>query len=79
MHVVEMAPAIAEYIGDPRQLVGEWERRTGDRPAKWHAATVGIDRLRTPQVDALMQGLDDPLDPSDPSVAGPRAFASAAH
>ncbi len=26
-----------------------------------------------------MQGLDDPFDPSDPSVAGPRAFASAAH
>jgi hypothetical protein len=26
-----------------------------------------------------MQGRDDPFDPSDLSVAGPRAFASAAH
>ncbi len=25
------------------------------------------------------RALDDPFDPSDPSVAGPRAFASAAH
>jgi hypothetical protein len=79
MHVVDMAPAIAEHIDDPLQLAGEWERRTGDRPARWHAATVGFDRLRAPQVDAFLQGLDDPFDPSDPSVAGPRAFASAAH
>ena len=79
MHVVDMAPAIAEHIDAPIQLAGEWERRTGDRPARWHAATVGFDRLRAPQVDAFLQGLDDPFDPSDPSVAGPRAFASAAH
>ena len=79
MHVVEMAPAIAEHIDDPRRLAGEWERRTGDRPARWHASTVDFDRLRAPQVDAFLQGLDDPFDPSDPSVAGPRAFASAAH
>ncbi len=26
-----------------------------------------------------MQGLPDPFDPSDPSVAGPRAFSSASH
>jgi hypothetical protein len=26
-----------------------------------------------------LQGLDDPFDPSDPTVAVPRAFASAAH
>jgi 2-polyprenyl-6-methoxyphenol hydroxylase-like FAD-dependent oxidoreductase len=79
MHVVETAPAIAEHIDDPRQLAAEWERRTGDRPARWHASTVDFDRIRAPQVDAFMRGLDDPFDPSDPSVAGPRAFASAAH
>ncbi len=79
MHVVEMAPAIAEHVDDPRRLVGEWERRTNDRPARWHDSTVNFDRLRAPQVDAFMQGLDDPFDTSDPSVAGPRAFASAAH
>jgi len=79
MHVVDTVPAIAEHIDDPRQLAEEWERRTGDRPARWHASTVDFDRLRAPQVDAFMQGLDDPFDPSDPSVAGPRAFASAAH
>jgi hypothetical protein len=79
MHVVEMAPAIAQNIDDPRRLAGEWERRTADRPARWHAATVDFDRQRAPQVDAFRQGLDDPFDPSDPSVAGPRAFTSAAH
>ena len=79
MHVVEMAPAIAEHIDDPHQLAVEWERRTGGRPARFHASTVDFDRLRAPQVDAFMRGQDDPADPSDPSVAGPRAFASAAH
>lgn len=61
------------------QLAGEWEQRTGGGPARWHASTVDFDRLRAPQVDAFLQGLDDPFDPSDPAVAGPRAFASAAH
>lgn len=79
MHVIDMAPAIAEHIDDPRQLASEWERRTGDRPARWHASTVDFDRLRAPQVDAFLLGLDDPFDPSDPGVAGPRALASTAH
>ena len=79
MHVVETAPAIAEHIDDPRQLATAWEQVTGDRPARWHASTVDFDRVRAPEVDAFMRGLDDPFDPSDPTVAGPRAFASAAH
>src|SRR5579871_5934072 len=79
MHVVDMVPAIAEHLDDPVVLAAEWERRTGDRPAKWHATTVDFDRLRAPEVDAFLRGLDDPFDPSDPSVAGPRAFRSAAH
>jgi 2-polyprenyl-6-methoxyphenol hydroxylase-like FAD-dependent oxidoreductase len=79
MHVTEMAPAIAKHIDDPHQLAREWELRTGDKPAKWHASTVDFDRLRAPEVEAFLQGMDDPFDPSDPSVAGPRAFASAAH
>lgn len=79
MHVVEMAPAIAEHIDDPRRLAEEWERRTSDLPARWHASTVDFDRLRAPQVDALMRGLADPSDPADPNVAGSRAFVSAAH
>lgn len=78
-HVVDLVPAIAEHLEDPRQLADEWERRTRERPARWHAATVDFDRLRAPQVEALLRGLDDPADPSDPAVAGPRAFASAAH
>jgi hypothetical protein len=79
MHVVDMVPAITEHIDDPRALAGEWDRRTSERPAKWHASTVDFDRLRAPEVDALMRGLDDPFDPSNPAVAGPRALASAAH
>jgi hypothetical protein len=79
LHVVEMTPAIVEHLEDPLQLAAEWARRTGDRPARWHGSTVDFDRLRGPEVDAKRQGLDDPFDPSDPTVAGPRAFASAAH
>jgi 2-polyprenyl-6-methoxyphenol hydroxylase-like FAD-dependent oxidoreductase len=79
MHVAEMAPAIVEHINDPHQLAREWELRTGDRPTRFHSATVDFDRVRAPQVEALMQGLDDPTDLSDPSVAGAAAFASAAH
>ena len=79
MHAVDMIPAVAEHVDDPRTLASEWERRTSERPARWHASTVDFDRLRAPQVDAFMRGLDDPFDPSDPAVAGPRALASAAH
>jgi hypothetical protein len=79
MHVVDVAPAIAEHIDDPCTLAREWDRQTKKRPARWHASTVDFDRIRAPQVDAFMRGLDDPFDPSDPAVAGPRAFASAAH
>ena len=79
LHAVETVPAIAEHLDDPGQLASEWERRTRERLARWHASTVDFDRLRVPEVDAFMRGLDDPFDASDPSVAGPRAFASAAH
>lgn len=79
MHVVDMVPAIVEHIDEPRQLACEWEQRTAGRPTGWHASTVDFDRNRAPQVDALLNGLDDPFDPSDPAMAGPRAFASAAH
>jgi 2-polyprenyl-6-methoxyphenol hydroxylase-like FAD-dependent oxidoreductase len=79
MHVVDTAPAVVDHIEDPVQLAAEWERRTAERPAKWHASTVDFDRVRAPEVDAYMNGLPDPFDPSDPAVAGPRAFASAAH
>jgi 2-polyprenyl-6-methoxyphenol hydroxylase-like FAD-dependent oxidoreductase len=79
MHVIEMVPAIAEHIDNPGELANEWERRTGGLPARWHSSTVDFDRVRAPEVDAFRQGQDDPFDPSDPSVAGPRAFMSAAH
>ncbi len=79
MHAVDIAPAIAEHTEDTRRLAVEWERRTAERAARWHAATVDFDRIRAPEVDAHLQGLPDPFDPSDPSVAGPRAFASASH
>jgi 2-polyprenyl-6-methoxyphenol hydroxylase-like FAD-dependent oxidoreductase len=79
MHVVDVAPAIAQHLDDPRVLATEWERRTADRPAQFHASTVDFDRVRAPEVEALMQGLEDPSDPNDPQVAGARAFGSAAH
>jgi hypothetical protein len=79
MHAVDIAPAIAEHVEDPRQLAAEWKRRTDERAARWHASTVDFDRVRAPEVEAHLQGLPDPFDPSDPSVAGPRAFSSASH
>jgi flavin-dependent dehydrogenase len=79
MHAVDIAPAIAEQMEDPRRLAAEWARRTNERAAKWHASTVAFDRVRAPEVEALLHGLPDPFDAADPSVAGPRAFASASH
>lgn len=79
MQAVDMAPAIADHIDDPEQLASEWEERTNGRPAQWHASTVDFDRFRGPEVEASRQGLPDPFDPSDPNVAGSRAFASASH
>ncbi len=79
MHAVDIAPAIAEQVEDPARLAAEWKRRTDERAARWHASTVDFDRIRAPEVEAFLQGLPDPFDPSDPSVAGPRAFASASH
>jgi 2-polyprenyl-6-methoxyphenol hydroxylase-like FAD-dependent oxidoreductase len=79
MHAVDIAPAIAEQMEDPRRLAAEWERRTEARAAKWHASTVAFDRIRAPEVEAGLRGLPDPFDASDPSIAGPRAFASASH
>ena len=79
MHAVDIAPAIAENMEDPRRLAAEWERRTDERAARWHASTVDFDRIRAPEVEAFLEGLPDPFDSSDPSVAGPRAFASASH
>jgi 2-polyprenyl-6-methoxyphenol hydroxylase-like FAD-dependent oxidoreductase len=79
MHAVDIAPAIAEDVEDPRRLAADWKRRTDERAARWHASTVDFDRVRAPEVEANLQGLPDPFDPSDPSVAGPRAFASASH
>ncbi len=76
MHAVDIAPAVVEH---PLGLAGEWERRTDERAARWHASTVDFDRIRAPEVEAHLQGLPDPFDPSDPWVAGPRAFASASH
>jgi len=79
MHAVDIAPAIAEHIDEPRRLAAEWTRRTEERAARWHASTVDFDRIRAPEVEASLRGLPDPFDPSDPSVAGSRAFASASH
>jgi 2-polyprenyl-6-methoxyphenol hydroxylase-like FAD-dependent oxidoreductase len=79
MHAVDIAPAITEHMEDLRRLAAEWDRRTNERPAKWHASTVAFDRVRAPEVEARLHGLPDPFDASDPSVAGPRAFASASH
>jgi 2-polyprenyl-6-methoxyphenol hydroxylase-like FAD-dependent oxidoreductase len=79
MHAVDIAPAIAEHVEDPRRLAVEWARRTAERAARWHASTVDFDRIRAPEVEAHLHGLPDSFDASDPSVAGPRAFASASH
>ena len=40
---------------------------------------MGFDRIRGPEVEAFRLGLPDPHDPANSTVAGTRAFASAAH
>ena len=78
MHASEVAPAVAALVDDPKRLALAWETTTQGRPAQWHASTVDFDRIRGPEVEAARQGLPDPFDPTDPLVAGSRAFASAA-
>jgi 2-polyprenyl-6-methoxyphenol hydroxylase-like FAD-dependent oxidoreductase len=79
MHAVDVAPVVAAHAGDPATMAKEWERATNERAALWHDATVSFDRIRGPEIEAYRQGLPDPHDPNDISVAGPRAFVSASH
>lgn len=79
MHAVDVAPIVAEHLGDPVTMAEEWERVTAERAVPWHESTVQFDRIRGPEIEAFCRGLPDPHDPNDLAVAGPRAFASAAH
>ena len=79
MHAVDVLPAITMHLDDPVAMADAWDRATQGRTTAWHEATVQFDRLRGPEVEAHRLGLPDPHDPSDPMVAGARAFGSAAH
>jgi 2-polyprenyl-6-methoxyphenol hydroxylase-like FAD-dependent oxidoreductase len=79
MHAVDVVPVVAAHLGDPMTMAKEWERVTNERAVPWHDSTVSFDRIRGPEIEAYRQGLPDPHDPNDIAVAGPRAFASAAH
>ena len=79
MHAVDVLPAVTTHLDDPVAMAEVWHRVTAGRTTAWHEATVQFDRLRGPEVEAHRLGLPDPHDPSDPMVAGSRAFGSAAH
>jgi len=79
MHAVAFADAAVAVVDQPVELSRRWDEVTRAVAAPWHASTVAFDAVRGPEVEALRQGLADPLDANDPSVAMPRAFNSALH
>ncbi len=79
MHAVGVVPAIAEQLDNPAEMALAWDRVTEEVAVPWHRATVEIDRIRGPEVEAFRLGLPDPHDPDDLGVAGARAFGSAVH
>jgi 2-polyprenyl-6-methoxyphenol hydroxylase-like FAD-dependent oxidoreductase len=79
MHAVAFVDAAVDFVDQPQELVRRWDEVTRTVAAPWHASTVSFDALRGPEVEALRQGLPDPFDVNDPSVAMPRAFNSALH
>lgn len=79
MHAVDAVPAITENVDDPQAMATAWDEVTRGQPAAWHNATVQFDRLRGPEVEAYRQGLPDPHDPNDMTVAATRALDSARH
>ncbi|MDE3064521.1 MAG: FAD-dependent oxidoreductase [Acidobacteriota bacterium] len=78
-HAVAFVDAALAVVDEPVELARRWDEATRAVAAPWHASTVAFDELRGPEVEALRQGLPDPFDESDPSVAMPRAFNSALH
>ena len=74
-----VADAVAATLDRPAGLVAAWDRVTTEHALPWHEATVAVDRMRGPEVEAFRQGLPDPHDPTDMGVAASRAFLSATH
>jgi len=79
MHAVAFADAAVPFVDQPDELFQRWDEVTRTVAAPWHASTVSYDAVRGPEIEALRQGLPDPSDADDPSVAGARAFNSALH
>ena len=78
-HAIHLVDAVVPVLDQPVAISRVWDEVTNAEAEPWHAATVAFDRLRGPEVEALRQGVPDPADPNDPSVAMPRALASASH
>lgn len=76
---VSLAEQIVVNLDRPAALAEAWNQQTQSEAQIWHAATVGIEKSRAAEVDALRQGQPDPFDPSDVAAAFSRAFASASH
>jgi 2-polyprenyl-6-methoxyphenol hydroxylase-like FAD-dependent oxidoreductase len=79
MHAAAIADAAVALVDQPNELFRSWDEVTRTVAAPWHASTVSFDALRGPEVEALRQGLPDPFDANDPTVAMTRAFNSALH
>jgi 2-polyprenyl-6-methoxyphenol hydroxylase-like FAD-dependent oxidoreductase len=78
-HAVGAVSTIAAHLDSPAEMALAWDRATQEQAVPWHQATVEIDRVRGPEVEAFRLGLPDPHDPNDLAVAGARAFGSAIH
>jgi len=78
-HAVAVTDAISGMVDRPAEMASTWDKTTEMEAVPWHAATVQFDRVRGPEVEAQRLGRPDPHDPSDPNIAGARAFNSASH
>lgn len=78
-HAVAVTDAISAALDRPAEMAEAWARATQMQAEPWHEATVQFDRTRGPEVEAFRLGQPDPHDPSDPNIAGARAFYSASH
>lgn len=78
-HAVAVTDAITPVLAAPCDMATAWDEATRAHARPWHEATMQFDRVRGPEVEAHLFGRPDPHDPSNPAIAGPRAFASASH
>jgi 2-polyprenyl-6-methoxyphenol hydroxylase-like FAD-dependent oxidoreductase len=65
IHARLLRDVLRETGGEPRRLIGEFDRRTESEVKPWYDAQFVVDRARYAEMDALREGRMPPA-PSDP-------------